>query len=107
MNLAPTMERTGAESLLRVKDYLTELVGDCETLLDSRSDFYSRLMEEDVTWRQALRAGVVLPLLFLLAIGCVMSHPLTSLFCLAGAAWVTHRLNKTDEERERKAKRKR
>lgn len=61
--------------------------------LDSRSGFYSRLMGETVTWRMALRAGVVLPAMMTAVVICGMQAPMVSAVCLVAAGWTVYRLN--------------
>lgn len=64
--------------------------------LDSRSEFYSRILGQAITWRKALRIGVVLPLLFVTVAACGMQAPLASLACTASAGWIVYRLNKEE-----------
>ena len=64
--------------------------------LDSRSEFYSRMLGQNISWRKALRIGVVLPLLFVTVAACGMQAPLASLACTASAGWIVYRLNKEE-----------
>lgn len=61
--------------------------------IDSRSGFYSRLMGGTVTWRMALRAGVVLPAMMTAVVICGMQAPMVSAVCLVAAGWTVYRLN--------------
>lgn len=65
--------------------------------LDSRSDFYSRLFEGDITWRKALRVGVVLPCLMVTVVICGMEAPLVTAVSLASSGWLVYRLNQGEK----------
>ena len=65
--------------------------------LDSRSEFYSRMLGQDISWRKALRIGVVLPLLFVAAAVCVAHAPLIAGTSLACSGWIVYRLNQEEE----------
>ena len=65
--------------------------------LDSRSEFYSRILGQDISWRKALRIGVVLPLLFVAAAVCVAHAPLIAGTSLACSGWIVYRLNQEEE----------
>lgn len=62
--------------------------------LDSPSRFYSRLLGETITWRKALRIGVVLPALMVTVALCGIQAPVVTAVSLASAAWLTFRLQK-------------
>lgn len=65
--------------------------------LDSRSDFYSRILGQTITWRKALRVGVVLPLLLVAVCICGVMAPLVTGTSLASAGWIVYRLNQEEE----------
>lgn len=66
--------------------------------LDSRSEFYSRILGQGITWRKALRIGVVLPLLVVAVAVCVTEAPVVAGTSLASAGWIVYRLNQEEEE---------
>lgn len=61
--------------------------------LDSKSEFYSRIADFKVTRRQAIRIGVILPLLMIVAGIAVVKQPIVA--CMAGfvSAWIVYHLN--------------
>ena len=65
--------------------------------LDSRSEFYSRILGESISWRKALRIGVVLPLLMVAVAVCGMQAPAVTMTSLASAGWIVYRLNQEEE----------
>lgn len=65
--------------------------------LDSRSDFYSRILGQTITWRKALRVGVVLPLLLVAVCICGVMAPLVTGTSLASAGWIVYRLNQEEK----------
>lgn len=65
--------------------------------LDSRSEFYSRLLGQSISWRKALRIGVVLPCLMVAVIVCGIQAPMVTMTSLASAGWIVYRLNKEEE----------
>lgn len=70
--------------------------------LDSRSEFYSRMLGEDISWRKSLRVGVVLPLLFVVVFICSAQAPLVTMASLSCAAWIAYRLNAEEEAKGKK-----
>ena len=65
--------------------------------LDSKSEFYSRILGQSISWRRALRIGVVLPLLLVIVAICVIEAPVVAGTSLASAGWIVYRLNKEEE----------
>ena len=65
--------------------------------LDSRSEFYSRLLGQAISWRKALRIGVVLPLLMVAVAVCGVEAPIVTITSLASAGWIVYRLNKGEK----------
>lgn len=65
--------------------------------LDSRSDFYSRILGQTITWRKALRVGVVLPLLMVAVCICGVMAPLVTGTSLVSAGWIVYRLNQEEK----------
>ena len=76
-----------------VKAPLRKAVQVVNSRLDSRSEFYSRLLGQTITWRRALRIGVVLPALTVAVVACGVTAPLATAASLASAAWLVYRLN--------------
>ena len=64
--------------------------------LDSRSEFYSRILGQAISWRKALRVGVVLPLLMVAVVICGMMAPLVTVTSLTSAGWIVYRLNQQE-----------
>lgn len=62
--------------------------------LDQRSDFYSRIAEFDVTRRVAIRIGVVLPLLMMVAAVTAAEAPVVAIVAASISGWVVYRLNR-------------
>lgn len=65
--------------------------------LDTKSEFYSRICEFNVTRRLVLRINVVTLCLCITA-ACVEQQPVASLVSALCAAYVVYRVNKTDKE---------
>ena len=65
--------------------------------LDSRSEFYSRILGQTISWRRALRIGVVLPLLTVAVVICGVHAPAVTMTSLASAGWIVYRLNQEEE----------
>lgn len=69
--------------------------------LDTKSEFYSRICEFNVTRRLVLRINVVTLCLCITA-ACVEQQPVASLISALCAAYVVYRVNKADKERGKK-----
>lgn len=65
--------------------------------LDTKSEFYSRICEFNVTRRLALRINIVTLCLCITA-ACVEQQPVASLVSAICAAYVVYRVNKTDKK---------
>lgn len=65
--------------------------------LDTKSEFYSRICEFNVTRRLVLRINVVTLCLCITA-ACVEQQPVASLISALCAAYVVYRVNKADKE---------
>lgn len=65
--------------------------------LDTKSEFYSRICEFNVTRRLALRINIVTLCLCITA-ACVEQQPVASLVSALCAAYVVYRLNKSDKK---------
>ena len=65
--------------------------------LDTKSEFYSRICEFNVTRRLALRINIVTLCLCITA-ACVEQQPVASLVSALCAAYLVYRVNKTDKK---------
>ena len=65
--------------------------------LDSKSVFYSRIAEFDVTRRVAIRIGVVFPLAMVMGSVCVEQAPLVSIAAMGASGWIVYRLNQGEK----------
>lgn len=65
--------------------------------LDTKSEFYSRICEFNVTRRLVLRINIVTLCLCITA-ACVEQQPVASLVSALCAAYVVYRVNKTDKK---------
>ena len=81
-----------------VRATIRQKIKSVNLFLDSRSEFYSRMLEEDITWRKGLRVGVVLPCLLIAVAVCALQALLVTVVCLASAGWIVYRLNKEDRK---------
>jgi hypothetical protein len=84
-------EYSHAPSLIQEK--ISNVKSSAINWLDSKSEFYSRIADFKVTHRQAIRIGVILPLLMIVAGIAVVEQPIVA--CVAGfvSAWIVYRLN--------------
>lgn len=62
--------------------------------LDTKSAFYSRIAEFEVTRRVAIRVGIVLPLAMAVGVLCVEQAPLVAIAAMGASGWIAYRLNK-------------
>lgn len=85
---------TVAQRPLDVQAPIRKAVRVLNQWLDSPSTFYSRLLGETISWRKALRIGVVLPALLAVVAICGIQAPVVTAVSLASAAWLTFRLQK-------------
>ena len=69
--------------------------------LDTRSEFYSRIAEFEVTRRVAFRIGIVLPIAMVVAAACVEQAPLVTVAAMAVSGWLVYRLNQDEKGGER------
>ena len=65
--------------------------------LDTRSAFYSRIAEFEVTRRVAIRIGVVFPLAMAVGAVCVEQAPIVSITAMSVSGWIVYRLNKSEK----------
>lgn len=61
--------------------------------LDTKSAFYSRIAEFEVTRRVAIRIGVVFPLAMAVGAVCVEQAPIVSITAMSVSGWIVYRLN--------------
>ena len=64
--------------------------------LDTKSEFYSRIAEFEVTRRVAFRIGFVLPIAMVVAAACAEQAPLVTA-AMAVSGWIVYRLNKSEK----------
>lgn len=69
--------------------------------LDTRSEFYSRIAEFEVTRRAAIRIGIVLPLAMGMTVACVEQAPLVSIAAMCVSGWIVYRLNQGEKGGEK------
>ena len=69
--------------------------------LDTRSAFYSRIAEFEVTRRVAIRIGIVLPLAMGMTVACVEQAPLVSIAAMCVSGWIVYRMNQGEKGGER------
>lgn len=65
--------------------------------LDTKSAFYSRIAEFEVTRRVAIRIGVVFPLAMAVGAVCVEQAPIVSITAMIVSGWIVYRLNKSEK----------
>lgn len=65
--------------------------------LDSRSEFYSKIMEEPTTRRTVIRVNLIMVALTLAAIS-VEQQPLITIAAMVCAGYLVRRLNKEDNQ---------
>ena len=65
--------------------------------LDTKSEFYSRIAEFEVTRRVAIRVGFVFPLAMVVGAVCVEQAPLVSIAAMCVSGWIVYRLNKGEK----------
>lgn len=65
--------------------------------LDTKSAFYSRIAEFEVTRRVAIRIGVVFPLAMVMGVVCVEQAPIVSIAAMSISGWIVYRLNKGEK----------
>lgn len=65
--------------------------------LDTKSAFYSRIAEFEVTRRVAIRIGVVFPLAMAVGAACVEQAPIVSITAMSVSGWIVYRLNKSEK----------
>ena len=69
--------------------------------LDTKSAFYSRIAEFEVTRRVAIRIGIVLPLAMGMTVACVKQAPLVSIAAMCVSGWIVYRLNQGEKGGEK------
>lgn len=89
---------SGAKSL---KERIAGAIKSVNNWLDTKSEFYSRIAEFDVTRRVAIRIGIVLPIAMCVAAACVEQAPLVTVAAMAVSGWLVYRLNQDEKGGER------
>lgn len=85
---------SGAKSL---KERIAGAIKSVNNWLDTKSEFYSRVAGFTLTWRVAIRVGIVLPLAMVAAAVCVEQAPLVTVVAMGVSGWVVYRLNKDEK----------
>lgn len=65
--------------------------------LDTKSVFYSRIAEFNVTRRVAIRVGIALPLAMTVGVLCVEQAPLVAIAAMGASGWIVYRLNQGEK----------
>ena len=90
-----------ASSRKTLKERIQSAKSSVNKWLDTKSEFYSRIAEFDVTRRVAIRIGVVFPLAMVAAAVCVEQAPLVTVAAMAVSGWLVYRLNQDEKGGER------
>ena len=80
-----------------LKERIAVEIKSVNNWLDTKSEFYSRVAGFALTWRVAIRVGIVLPLAMVAAAVCVEQAPLVTVVGMAVSGWVVYRLNKDEK----------
>lgn len=86
-----------ASSRKTLKERIQSAKSSVNKWLDTKSEFYSRIAEFEVTRRVAIRIGVVFPLAMVVGAVCVEQAPLVSLAAMGVSGWIVYRLNKGEK----------
>lgn len=86
-----------ASSRKTLKERIQSAKSSVNKWLDTKSEFYSRIAEFDVTRRVAIRIGVVFPLAMVVGAACAEQAPLVSLAAMGVSGWIVYRLNKGEK----------
>lgn len=86
-----------ASSRKTLKERIQSAKSSVNKWLDTKSEFYSRIAEFDVTRRVAFRIGIVLPIAMVVGAVCVEQAPLVSLAAMGVSGWIVYRLNKGEK----------
>ena len=86
-----------ASSRKTLKERIQSAKSSVNKWLDTKSEFYSRIAEFEVTRRVAIRIGVVFPLSMVVAAVCVEQNPMVSITAMGVSGWIVYRLNKGEK----------
>ena len=89
---------SGGKSL---KERIAGAIKSVNNWLDTKSEFYSRVAGFTLTWRVAIRVGIVFPLAMVVAAVCVEQAPLVSIAAMGVSGWIVYRLNQGEKGGER------
>lgn len=90
-----------ASSRKTLKERIQSAKSSVNKWLDTKSEFYSRIAEFDVTRRVAIRIGVVFPLAMVVGAACAEQAPLVTVAAMAVSGWLVYRLNQDEKGGER------
>lgn len=86
-----------ASSRKTLKERIQSAKSSVNKWLDTKSEFYSRIAEFEVTRRVAFRIGIVLPIAMVVAAVCVEQAPLVTVAAMAVSGWLVYRLNQDEK----------
>jgi hypothetical protein len=84
-------EYSHAPSLISEK--INDVKSSVNSWIHSKSEFYSRIADYPVTWIMAIRIGIVLPLLLVIAAITVAKAPVVAVISGLISAWIVYRIN--------------
>jgi hypothetical protein len=86
---------------ITLKERIQSAKSSVNNWLDTKSVFYSRIAEFEVTRRAAIRIGIVLPLAMGMTVACVEQAPLVSIAAMCVSGWIVYRMNQGEKGGER------
>lgn len=82
---------------ITLKERIQSAKSSINNWLDTKSEFYSRISEFEVTRRVAIRVGIVLPLAMTVGVLCVEQAPLVAIAAMGASGWIVYRLNQGEK----------
>jgi hypothetical protein len=76
-----------------IQERISNVKSSVNSWLHSKSEFYSRIAGYPVTWIMAIRIGIVLPLLLVIAAITVAKAPVVAVISGLISAWIVYRIN--------------
>ncbi len=76
-----------------IQERISNVKSSVNSWLHSKSEFYSRIAGYPVTWIMAIRIGIILPFLLVLAALIVSNAPVAAVLSGLISAWIVYRLN--------------
>lgn len=84
-----------AQQRVSLQEKAREMSRSYNRWMDSKSEFYSRIAEFTVTRRAAIRIGILLPLLMVLAAITVEQAPMVAIVSAVISGTIVYQLNKS------------